>query len=102
MREKELDRNGYAPSIFPTDSGRCFLCNNQTETIRHECFYGIANRKNSKRLGVWVNICPSCHKIVHLYPNVGLDAYLKRNAQWRFEQSHTRKEFMETFGRNWL
>lgn len=64
---KNLDKNGYAPSIVTFDTNCCFLCGGQDEKLdRHECFGG-AMREKSKRLGLWV---PLCHNRCHEYgPN---------------------------------
>ena len=97
-----LDANGYAKSILPTKEGKCYVCNNETETVRHEVFYGTANRVNSKYYGTWVNVCPRCHAILHADPNRGRDADLKKNAQWLFERSHSRVDFIRIYGRSWL
>jgi len=99
---KSLKKNGYNPSIMPTREGRCYVCNKETDTAIHEIFYGTANRKNSKKYGTWVYVCPSCHDNIHDNPNRGTDIHLKRNAQWCFEQYNTRQEFIRIFGRTWL
>ena len=55
-----LDSNGYAPSIFETDHCLCcFLGASATgaNLARHEIFGG-PNRQKSKRLGLWVLLCP--------------------------------------------
>ena len=96
------DRNGYEPSILPTRNGKCYVCYLETDTARHEVFYGTANRKNSKKYGAWVDVCPSCHARIHAHPNSGFDLHLKRNAQWLFERTHSREEFMKIFGKSWL
>lgn len=96
------DSNGYMPSILPTKAGRCYICNRCTDTARHEIFYGTANRRNSKECGTWVDVCPSCHNELHDQPNKGIDLHLKRNAQWCYERTHTRAEFIRVFGRTWL
>lgn len=99
---RHLDGNGYAQSLLPTEEGRCYLCGRSGDTCRHEVFYGTANRANSKKYGTWVNICPRCHNEVHNDPNRRLDAYLKINAQWWFEQAYSRDEFVKVYGRSWL
>lgn len=96
------DRNGYEDSIFRTEPDRCYVCNKWTDTARHEVFYGTANRRNSKKHGCWVYVCPTCHAEIHDNPSVGIDVHLKRNAQWLFERTHTREEFVRIFGRNYL
>jgi hypothetical protein len=79
----KLDRNGYAPSILDTDAGLCYVCWRHTETARHEIFFGRGRRKKSKRLGLWVNLCPRCHTAVH---NNGKYKSLKQNAQEAIEK----------------
>lgn len=96
------DSNGYSESILPTRAGRCYVCGKETDTARHEIFGGTANRKNSKAEGLWINVCPKCHTLIHALPNEEYDLHLKRNAQWMYECSHTRDEFIKLFGRNWL
>lgn len=60
-----MDRNGYNPSIIPTQDGVCFLCGREVQTVRHEIYPGTGTRTLCKRYGVWVNLCPRCHDIVH-------------------------------------
>lgn len=60
----KLDKNGYAPSLFPHESFRCYNCGRFGETARHEIFGG-SRRSASKALGLWVNVCPDCHKAIH-------------------------------------
>lgn len=62
---ERLDRNGYAKSILVTEAGLCFGCLNHTDTARHEVFFGEGRRVKSKRLGLWVNLCPRCHDLAH-------------------------------------
>lgn len=76
---KRLDRNGYAPSVFDMEQGRCFHCGMFSDTARHEVFHG-PYRAKSKALGFWVNLCPSCHNEVHNGAN-GLDLELKKIMQ---------------------
>ena len=74
-----LDRNYYAPSILDTEPGLCFGCYNHTDTARHEIFFGWGRRTKSKRLGLWVNLCPRCHTIAH--NEYKYNEYLKQTAQ---------------------
>jgi hypothetical protein len=75
----KLDRNYYAPSILDTAPGLCFGCFHQTDTARHEIFFGNGRRVKSKRLGLWVNLCPRCHTIAH--NELKYNLYLKQTAQ---------------------
>ena len=82
---------------------QCYLCGRQFSLERHHCFPGVANRKLSEKYGLWVWLCHSCHT-----GNGGaqyekeLNLRLKQEAQEAFEETHTREEFMTTFGRNYL
>lgn len=94
------DSNGYNPSILATRDGECYICNSLTETARHEIYFGTANRKNSKKHGLWVNLCPYCHYLVHR--NRVTDLWLKEIGQRKYELTHTRDDFVKLFGRNYL
>ena len=57
---EKLDSNGYAPSILH-DKPVCLICG-RYGTARHEVYFGRAYRAKSKRLGLWVTLCPWCHQ----------------------------------------
>lgn len=93
-----LDANGYNQSLFET--GVCHICGARGDLIRHE-IYGGSRRQLSKRLGLWVNLCPSCHLKVHSYPERYL--WLKREGEiltheiWKW----TPEDFREVIGKNY-
>lgn len=98
-----MDKNKYNKSILNTEQGKCFVCGSSTETARHEVFYGTANRKISKKLGLWINICPACHNKVH--SDCELDLMLKKLAQMEYLKTHDITEFMDIksgIGKNYL
>lgn len=95
-----MDKNGYNDSIMDTVRGVCFACHWEGDTARHEIFYGTANRRNSKKYGTWVYLCPVCHDQVHLKPDGGeMDRYLKHEGYKEFCKIHPRYLFYKTFGR---
>lgn len=98
-----MDRNGYGKSIMQTVDDKCFLCGKMTETARHEVYFG-ANRTNSKKHGLWVNLCPSCHQHsqIAVHRNRDTDLYLKRVCQEEFEKQNSREDFMKIIGKNYL
>ena len=64
-----LDSNGYAPSIMPNKKDmfghpQCYCCLNGHALVRHEVLYG-QNRTKSKALGLWILVCPDCHRWIH-------------------------------------
>jgi hypothetical protein len=62
--------------------------------------HGVSNRKNSEKHGLKVWLCNTHHHEVHM--NRKIDLMLIQTAQRKFEETHTRKEFMAIFGKNWL
>ena len=60
-------------------------------------------RKQSEKYGLKVWLCMRHHtgdRGVHF--DKGLDRKLKEMAQTKFEEAHTREEFIKIFGRNYL
>lgn len=69
----------------------------------HHVFYGTANRKNSEKHGLKVWLCINHHTGDNgVHRNRTLDLDLKTRAQKVFEYKHSREEFIEVFGRNYL
>lgn len=95
-----MDRNGYNPSRFSTEEGQCFLCWRQTDTVRHEIMQGICNRRLSKEDGLWINICPDCHRKVHSRQPDYL--FLKEAAQRLYEAEYGHDDWMWRYGQNYL
>lgn len=92
--------NGYKPSIMGCDDSECYVCGWQGDTVRHEVFYGTANRKLSKEWGCWISLCVPCHQAIHTNPECKyVDRSLKKTVQSRFIQLYGRDRFKEVFGR---
>ena len=97
-----MDRNGYNPSILQTsDVEECFLCGVPYPLQRHEIF-GAAYRDKSKREGLWITLCPTCHMDVHSHPL--MYRYLKCDAEeiWLDHTGQEMADFKALFGRNYL
>ena len=90
-------------SVIQKDK-ECYICATTMELQEHHIFFGTANRKQSEKHGLKVYLCRKHHldSRVGVHFNKGLDTYLKRMAQKKFEQTHSRADFMEAFGRNYL
>lgn len=94
-----LDKNGYAPSLMQHDQC-CYICMALT-AARHEV-YGGPIRQKSKRLGLWLYLCPTHHDMMHAHPRKALA--LKREMQ-RLAMAHygwTTDRFICEIGRNYL
>jgi len=87
------------------DEKKCYFTGARSGLHRHHIF-GSFNRDNSEKYGLWVwlrwdrHIADSPHRTPH--NDAEIDLMLKREAQRKFEESHTREEFMQIFGKNWL
>ena len=85
------------------DEKECYITGLKEGLHKHH-IYGAANRKNSEKYGFWVWLSPEWHNMsdygVHF--NKKLDLKLKQNCQRKFEETHSREEFLEIIGRNYL
>ena len=102
----KLDQNGYAPTILQTKK-ECWVSHksgSNIDLVRHEVFYGNANRKLSKEYGLWVWLTPYYHNMSNegVHFNKDLDLKLKRYAQAEFEVNYPDLDFIKIFGKNYL
>lgn len=97
----KLDSNGYAPSIMPLKSFKCYHCDKYKDTARHEIFGGPL-RSKSKQYGLWVNVCPTCH--AEIYGSGQLQAEYHALAQHIAMQHYgwTVQDFRKRFYKNYL
>lgn len=87
---------------------RCYLSGAENVPLhKHHIYHsdmGGATRNISEKQGFWVWLKPELHNMsaygVHF--NKKLDMRLKRECQAKFEETHTREEFMRLIGRNYL
>ena len=100
----KLDSNGYAPSIVPGHGEwQCYGCGRNRQLERHE-IYGGAFRRKSKEYGLWVHLCPDCHRegneAVHKTGGYSLKAEGEIAAPTTY--GWTVDEFRRRFGKNYL
>ena len=81
----------------------CFLCGRTSGLECHHIFGGVANRKLSEKYGLKVWLCHNCHtgKAGAQY-DPQKNKVLKIYAQTAFERTHSREEWMQIFGKNYL
>lgn len=92
-------------SIIQKNTDNCFLCGKYGNLERHHCLFGTANRKKADKYGLTVYLCPDCHRGtngIHGKNGHPYDLRLKQIAQREFEKTHSREEFVEIFGRNYI
>lgn len=81
----------------------CAVCGWPSETLaRHHVFEGTANRKQSAKYGLWVYVCPDCHRDIHERPEAHIG--MKRRAQElaMLEYGWSVDDFRRIFGKNYL
>ena len=93
---RKLEKNRY--SILTDDLTTCFICKRPKEDL-HEIFEG-ANRQQSMKHGLVLPLCRRCHQNIH--SNNQLNLQYKRIGQSKFEETHTREEFIKIFKRNYI
>ena len=87
--------------ISPSDE--CYVCKTKLQLEEHHVFFGSGRRKLSDQYGMVVVLCHTHHrgkKGPHLCRET--DLMLKSKYQAIFEQTHTREEFQQIFGRSYL
>lgn len=87
-------------SILQTER-ECFFCHTTQGLNLHHVIHGTANRKIADATGLTVFLCYRCHAKVH-DTDREMDLMLIQYAQRKYEETHTREEFRELFGKSWL
>ena len=88
----------------------CYLCRkmfgicNERGLHEHHIYEGYGRRRQSEAIGAKVWLCAKHHNMSDygIHFNKEEDMELKRACQRKFEETHTREEFMERIGRNFL
>lgn len=108
---KKKKKKKHTPSILQEKNNKCYLCillnhdNSTKKTIHeHHIFFGTKNKDNSERTGLKVYLCPEHHLFgkMSVHRNQEVREFLERIAQRKFEETHTREEFVKIFGKNYL
>lgn len=82
----------------------CWVCGAIRGLNDHHIYFGTGNRQVSEKYGFKVYLCARHHNLseygVHF--DKDLDLRLKRTCQRAFERTHSREEFIEIIGKNYL
>lgn len=86
------------------DEKKCYVCGAENVPLHKHHIYGGPNRQVSEDNGFWVWLTPYWHNMsnVGVHFNRVLDTKLKKDCQTKYEEEHTRAEFMALIGRNYL
>lgn len=89
-------------SVLTDDTEHCIICGRDMIQIHH-VLYGAGNRKLSDQDGYIIPLCHAHHTGRNgIHFNKELDTYWKRKAQEHYERTHSRKSFIERYGRSYL
>ena len=87
------------------DNKRCYITGGKCNLQKHHIYFG-PNRKISEDNGFWVWLSMELHTgssmAVHGNNGHDLDMQLKQDCQRKFEETHSREEFVRLIGRNYL
>ena len=82
----------------------CYITGLARGLHKHHIYFGNGLRRVSEDNGFWVWLVGALHNLsdagVHF--DRALDLRLKRECQRKYEETHSREEFMELVGRSYL
>ena len=82
-----------------------YISGNTYNLEEHHIFFGTANRKVSEKNGLKVWLTSEEHRGTYgVHGKLGrdLDIRLKQDAQKKYEETHTREEFIKLIGKRYL
>ena len=82
-----------------------YISGNTYNLEEHHIFFGTANRKVSEKNGLKVWLTSEEHRGTYgVHGKLGryLDIRLKQDAQKKYEETHTREEFIKLIGKSYL
>ena len=85
-------------SILTNNLKQCYICKSSPVDI-HE-IYGGANRKTSMKNGFCIPFCRHHHDLIT--NNSVLSNIYKVICQRKFEETHSREEFIKIIGKNYI
>lgn len=93
-----------ADSILQPDTRECYITGATDGLHKHHIYGGNPNRRISEEHGFFVWLRADWHNMADygVHFNKDLDRRLKQECQERFEETHSREEFMRLIGRNYL
>lgn len=109
-RKWKKKRKLHKQSILHLKDGTCYLCaklhgNYRKYPVVHKHHvYPGALRQISEREGFTVYLCPDCHNMSQesVHGDHKLMELIQRDCQRKYEETHTRQQFMDIIGRNYL
>lgn len=99
-------KGSHTVSILQGKEKCCYITGKRGILHKHHIYHGTGLRKISDKYGFWCYLIPELHNCsaqgVHGRDGAELDRRLKAECQRKFEEEHSREEFMKIIGRNYL
>ena len=99
-------KGSHTWSILTGKDKRCFVTGRENGLQKHHIFHGSGKREISDRNGFWCYLIPEKHLAglggLHANPGNGLDRVLKCICQREYEKTHSREEFIDLIGKNYI
>jgi len=108
-RSEKKRRKRHKKSILQQKDGTCYLCMKLSGDysyhwdLEEHHIYDGPNRRNSEAEGLKVYLCRECHTGKYgVHNDIEKMRFLQMRGQQVYEKTHTRKQFMDLIGRNYL
>lgn len=99
-------KGSHKVSVLQGTEKECYITGRTDNLEKHHCYYGVKGRAISDKYGFWVWLIPEYHRGtsgVHGKNGHELDMELKQACQMAYEETgHTRQEFIQLIGKNYL
>lgn len=79
---------------------KCRICGTTYGLEVHHMIHGYGRRKKADEYGLVCYLCRNCHRLLH--DTRMCDLELQQEAQRKFEQDHSREEFIQVFGKSYI
>ena len=83
-----------------TKHKECYICGTSYSLEEHHLISGTSNRAQSEKYGLKLWLCHEHHRQAH--EDRSSELFLKRLGQIYFEKTHSREEFIKTFGKSFI
>lgn len=83
---------------------KCYITGKTNGLHCHHIYYGNANRAQSEKYGFTVWLIGELHNLSNygVHMNSQFDKWLRKKCQLKFEETHSRDEFIQIIGCNYL
>lgn len=104
-----MRRKKHKTSIMQKKDGRCYLCmklhgDDRIKTVQEHHAFGGPRRNASEAAGLKVYLCLEHHEYgpEAVHTNHDMMLLIQRDCQQKYEETHSRQQFMQLMGKNYL